>query len=250
MTAAVLCRAGALAFLLAAQGAVAQGPADKPESASDEVQREDVVDTIPVNVDDEEEAVPAGTGPQEERTASLFATLGLSHVASNFENLDTAINMDVSVGAALPWPFLDWLGGELDLSFTVVPGKYGGAQRCETTPPTVLDPDGTTTCEAGVFTQSQNELQMTNLALFGVIRSPGRFYGLGKYGVRAIASSIPEIQEQDRHGVAWALGGGFRFGYGRLSGIELLYSDYSEHLEYLMLGLTHGFGAAPDVRTP
>jgi hypothetical protein len=241
MNAAALSRAGVLALLLAAAPqALAQ--AESGDEGSDAAP----VDTIPVNVRDEESAVQRGDAPEEERKAVLFATVGLSHVSSPFANVEDAVNMDVSLGAGLPWPYLDWFGAEIALAFTVVPGEYRGARPCEETgalPP--LSP-GEVACAAGFYTRSQNELQMTNLGAFGVLRTPGRFYALGKYGWRYIASSIDEIQEGDRDGPAWAAGAGWRFGYGRLTGLELSYSDYSEQLEMVTLALTHGFGAAPD----
>jgi hypothetical protein len=241
MNAAALHRAGVLALLLAAAPQVlAQDPSGGEGSGAA------TVDTIPVNVDDEASAVQRGDGPEEERGALLYLSFGVSHVSSTFANVKDAANVDVSLGAGLPWPYLDWFGAEIALAFTVLPGEHRGPQPCQEAgglPP--LSP-GEVVCEAGLYTRSQNELQMTNLGAFGVLRTPGKFYVLGKYGWRYIASSIDEIQERDRDGPAWAAGAGWRFGYGRLTGLELSYSDYSEHLEMVTLALTHGFGAAPD----
>ena len=202
---------------------------------------------------------PAG-GPRiaDERTASLYTGLGLSRVETVFSNVSPAWNLDVTAGMFVPK--LTWLSGELDLSFTVNPGNNKGMEVVSsggtpcTLPPTILDPDGTPNgCDAGaVFTPrpgttaTQNELQMTNIGAFAVLRTPGPVYALAKYGYRYINASLPEIQDgDDQQGTAWTAGAGYRFGRA-LSQIEFAYTDYSSQLEYWGLNFAYGFGASPD----
>lgn len=188
---------------------------------------------------------------REERRAVTYTGLGLSRVSTAFDNLEDAVNLDLGLGARLPW--LGWLSAEADLSFTVVPGENRGPQPCTTTgatPPSLLDPDGdpgSTDCAPGAFSRSQNDLQMTNVGAFLVMRTPGRLYLTGRGGYRFINASIDEIQDGgDRRGAAYAGGLGWRWGEG-LSGIELAYTRYSSQLDYLGLNVAYGFGASSEL---
>jgi len=193
----------------------------------------------------------------DERDAVLYGGLGLSWVTADFENLSSALNLDLSVGAHVPRA--RWLSGEVDLSFTVLPGDNAGTRVTTTgatacvVPPSMLDPDGTpdgcgtdsvAVAEPGQ-TRSQNDLQMTNIGVFAAVRTPGKVYALGKYGWRYINASIDELHDEDRAGPAYTLGGGYRWGAG-LSQLELAYTQYSSQLDYLGLNIAYGFGATPD----
>ena len=205
-----------------------------------------------------------GSGPPagmpmsvDERNAVLYGGLGLSWVSADFENLSSALNLDLSVGAHLP--MARWLSGEVDLSFTVLPGANAGTRTTTTgdtacvVPPSMLDPDGTpdgcgtdgvTVAEPGQ-TRSQNDLQMTNIGVFAAVRTPGKAYALGKYGWRYINASIDELHDDDRAGPAYALGGGYRWGAG-LSQLEVAYTRYSSQIDFFGLNVAYGFGATPD----
>ena len=193
----------------------------------------------------------------DERGAVLYTGLGLSWVTADFSNLSSAVNLDLAVGAHVPR--LRWLSGEIDLSFTVMPGDNSGASTTTTgatacvVPPSALDPDGTpdgcgtdgvTVAEPGQTT-SPNDLQMTNLGVFGAVRTPGKVYALGKFGYRYITASIDELNDADRAGTAYSLGGGYRWGAG-LSQLELAYTKYSSQLDFFGLNVAYGFGATPD----
>ena len=196
----------------------------------------------------------------EERDAVIFAGIGLSKVRADFSNVSDAINLDLAAGAHVP--VLTWLSGEIDFSFTVAPGNNHGVQTTMTgtpctVPPSPLDPNGTpdgcdpnaTTPPTAVLvpgtTRSENDLQMTNIGAFAALRTPGRFYVLGKYGYRYINCSLDEIQHgSDQDGWAWSYGAGWRWGVG-LAGVELAYTRYSSQLEYVGLALAYGFGASP-----
>lgn len=195
---------------------------------------------------------PQGPEPVEEREAVLYGGLGLSWVSTDFTNLSEALNMSMSGGAHLPW--LTWVSGEVEFSFTIAPGN-NTAEGTTTTvtpctvPPSMLDPDGTpngcgvpsTTAVAGA-TASRNDLQMTNLGGFMVLRTPGRVYAVGRAGYRYVNTSIEEIQE-DELGAAYSVGAGYRWRAG-LSKFELGYTKYSTYLEYLGLGVVYGFGGS------
>lgn len=216
--------------------------------------------SLPVQAQDEQ---PAG-GPRiaEEKDSSLYVGLGLSRVETVFSNVSPAWNLDISAGMFLPK--LTWLSGELDLAFTVNPGNNKGVEVVSSggepcvLPPTLLDPNGTPDgCDVSASlvaapgtTVSQNELQMTNVGAFVVLRTPGRIYALGKYGYRYINASLPEIQKgDDQYGTAWTGGAGYRFGR-TLSQLEIVYTDYSSQLEYWGLNFSYGFGASPDTAPP
>jgi hypothetical protein len=207
-------------------------------------------------------AVPEPEGPQpvEEKEAVLYGGLALNRVSADFTNLSEGLNLNVAAGAHLPW--LTWLSGEVEFSFTVAPGNnnHGGTTSSTTPctiPPSTLDPDGTpdgcgtevVTATPGATT-SRNDLQMTNLGAFLVLRTPGRVYGMGRAGYRYVNTSIDEIQDDDEFGPAYGFGAGYRWRAG-LSKFELTFTQYSEHLQYLGIGVVYGFGgSAEDNRQP
>lgn len=193
----------------------------------------------------------------EQGNAALYTGLGLSRVSTDFRNLSDAINLQMFAGVQVP--VLTWLSGEVDFSFTVAPGNNHGTRNVSTTggtpctlPPSMLDPDGTPDgCDAASTepepgtTASQNDLQMTNLGAFAVLRTPGRLFAVARYGYRYVNTSIDEIDEDDRLGMAYSVGAGWRWRAG-LSRFELAYTRYSEHLDYLGIGIAYGFGTMPE----
>lgn len=204
---------------------------------------------------------PAGTDPApkavEIANSALYTGLGLTRVSTDFSNLSEALNLDMFAGIQVP--YLSWLSGEVTFSFTVAPGNnhgnenvaVGSGQPC-TLPPSTVDPDGfpdgcdvNSTEPAPGTTASQNDLQMTNLGAFAVLRTPGKLFVMGKYGYRYLNTSIDEIDGSDQTGTAYSFGGGYRWRQG-LSRFELGYTRYSEHLEYLGIGLAYGFGTTPE----
>jgi hypothetical protein len=183
--------------------------------------------------------------PPEEDVAVTYSGIGLSKVSSDFDNLDDAINLDVALGIRIPT--VNWFAMEVALAFTVVPGENRGAASCGVSggdgglPIIGGGGSGSSSCEEG--TRSSNDLQMNNVGVFGVLRSPGKYYLVGKYGFRYITSSIDEIEEgDDQSGTAYAGGVGYRWGRG-LSGVELVYNRYSSQLDYIGFNIAYGFGA-------
>lgn len=195
---------------------------------------------------------------REERDANLYTGLGLSWVSTDFTNLSEAVNLNLTGGAHLPW--LTWLSGEVEISFTVSPGTNHGGHTVETpgetcvVPPSQLDPDGMpdgcgvpTSSPAPGTTASSNDLQMTNVGAFTVLRTPGPVYAMGRFGYRYINSSIRELDD-DKIGPAWSGGAGYRWRAG-LSKFEVGYTRYSEHIDYLGVAVVYGFGgSAPEIK--
>lgn len=199
------------------------------------------------------------SAPLEERQARSFAVIGVSRMGSDIENLGDAFNLDVALGLQL----LGWLSVEGAAAITVAPGRNKGPRTvttgpvpCTSPPVPVIDPDGTPDgCDPSATeppavlaepgnTASNNRLQTTILGVFAVVRTPGKFYGVGKYGYRTVFSSIPEIQDGDRDGTAWSAGLGYRWGVG-LSSLEVTHTKWSDHLDAVGLSLAYGFGASP-----
>lgn len=238
--------------LLMAAGLVLSGLA--PASAQNETAADEQV------LERSGEDGSSDSAPLEERTARSFAVIGVSRMGSEFDNLEDAVNLDLSMGLQV----LGWLSVEGAAAITVAPGSNTGPRTvmsggvpCTSPPTPVVDPDGTPDgCDPSATeppavlaapgsTASSNRLQTTILAVFAVVRTPGRFYGVGKYGYRTVFSSIPETQEGDnRTGTAWSAGLGYRWGVG-LSSLELTHTKWSDQLDAVGLSLAYGFGASP-----
>lgn len=189
--------------------------------------------------------------------SALYTGLGLTRVSTDFENLSEALNLEAFAGVQVP--YLSWLSGEVDFSFTVAPGNNHGTRNVSTAgttpctlPPSTVDPDGfpdgcdaANTQAAPGTTASQNDLQMTNLGAFVVLRTPGKLFVMGKAGYRYLNTSIDEVERDDQTGIAYSVGGGYRWRQG-LSRFEAGYMKYSEHLDYLGIGIAYGFGTTPE----
>lgn len=202
---------------------------------------EEILETVPVD-----EGTDSEPPPEDDDGAVSYSGIGLSRVSSEFDNLKEAINLDFVIGIRVPT--INWISAEINFSTTIIPGENQGARNCSTTGGSGGVPllgggtSGSTSCAGGTFTRSGNDLQMNNIGVFAVLRSPGQFYAVGKLGYRFINSSIPEIQQGgDRTGTAYGAGGGYRWGRS-LSGIEVLYTRYSDQLDYLGFNIAYGFG--------
>jgi hypothetical protein len=182
-------------------------------------------------------AAPAFAGDdRSDRNESVtYSGIGLTRVSTDFDNLKSAVNLTLDLGFRVPtFPII---GAEVEISTTIIPGENtggGGAVGCggPLQPPC---PGG------GNNTSDPDELQMNNIAVYGVFRSPGRFYGMGKIGYRYLNTSIDELSEENRSGAAYGGGAGYRWGES-LSGVEIYYTRMSEDLDYLGFSLSYGFG--------
>lgn len=191
-------------------------------------------------------AVDDGTKEAEEKSENSSVTysgVGLVQAKTKFDNLKPAVNLNASLGFRIPT--VEIFAVELEISTTVIPGSNSGPRQCSTIGGgggglIGGGSSGSTSCPPGKFTSSSDDLQMNNIGVFGVLRSPGKFYAMAKYGYRYLNTNIPELQ-QERSGNAYGFGGGYRWGKS-LSGVELAYTKYSKEVTYTGFSISYGFG--------
>lgn len=211
----------------------------------------ETTDTVPVQsaADDEDKDKDKKDDDKDRdpRSNVTYSSFGLTRASTDFDNLGKPINLSAVLGIRVPT--LELISAEIDLSTTLIPGENDGRTASSGGlgggGGGLLDPilggggdEGE--APAGNFTQSSDDLLLNTIGVFGVLRSPGDFYAVGKYGFRYIQSSIQELQEE-ASGTAYAIGGGYR--YGSDGGVELTYSKYSDFIDYISLVVTYGFGS-------
>lgn len=227
-----------LAALIVAAALAASAIPAAAQSEDEQIMREG---SAPVGGTD----TPPPESEEEELDEQVFYSgMGITQVETDFSNLEKAVNLEVVLGFRIPT--VKWFGIEIDIGQTIIPGENqttegGGPPVCVSDPIPVIDPDGTPNgcVPAGsggeqVNTRDRDELQMQALGVSAVVKSTGRFYVLGRYGYRYIATSIDELNES-RSGTGLGVGVGYRWGKG-LSGVELSYKELSENVD--QIGLT------------
>jgi len=167
----------------------------------------------------------------------FYSGLGIDRVTTDFDNLGNATNLEAVLGFRIPT--LKWVALEVDLGQTLIPGEYRDPDPGSIGTPTGCGPLGTDPCpgtpgEKGAFDQQGDEFAMQALGLSLAFKSTGRFYFMGRYGYRYIATSNDTLNE-DRSGNGFGAGVGYRWGRG-MSGVELVYKELAEHVE--SVGLT------------
>ena len=168
----------------------------------------------------------------------FYSGLGIERVATDFDNLGEATNLEAILGFRIPTA--PWIGLEIDLGQTIIPGTYrdpdpgspGTPSGCG---PLLTDPCPGTPAEAGARDGAGDEFAMQALGIGLALKSTGRFYVTGKYGYRYLLTSNDDINEQDRSSTGLGLGLGYRWGRG-LSGVELGYQELADNVE--SIGLT------------
>lgn len=165
------------------------------------------------------------------RPQFTFSGLTFSRVSTDFENLEEAINLGFGLGVRIP--SIEWVGLELDTSISVIPGENLGTTRCRTGSGL-----GSLPADCPNDTRSGDELQMQVITLYGALRSPGRFFGVGKLGYRYMNTTIPELEEDGRSGTAWVLGAGYRYNE-RGGTVELLYTQISDKMDAIGLSISY-----------
>jgi hypothetical protein len=118
--------------------------------------------------------------PVEDETdeSVTYSGIGLSYVGTDFDNVDDAINLGVVIGFRIPT--VNIFAVELELSTTVIPGQID-SQSCSTSgggggfPIIGGGSSPQTTC-----VRSQNDFGTNSAGVYAVLRSPGRFYAMGK----------------------------------------------------------------------
>jgi len=181
---------------------------------------------------------PAPTEDDELDEQVFYSGMGVDRVSTDFDNLGEAINLDLVIGFRIPT--LKWFGIEIDIGQTIIPGEYrdplpGQAATPSCTPiPTANCGQPARPAEVGADDREGDEFAMQALGLSAAFKSTGRFYVMGKYGYRYIATSNDTINEK-RSGNGFGAGVGYRWGKG-LSGVEFSYKELAENVE--ALGLT------------
>lgn len=183
---------------------------------------------------------PPETEEEELDEQVFYSGMGIAQVESDFDNLDKAFNLDVTLGFRIPT--VKWLGLEIDIGQTIIPGEYREPRPGQMAGPPCIGPNTPPGCgtpavpaESGARDPERDEFAMQALGIGLAFKSTGRFYVLGKYGYRYLNTSNETINEQDRSTQGFAAGGGYRWGKG-LSGVELTYKELGESVD--QIGLT------------
>jgi hypothetical protein len=226
----------ACAGLLAAGVATAQEapngapPPSNPNSAPNSTDDQDILRN-----GGKQGGTDTRSSPSEEDTAVTYSNIGLSRVSTDFDNLKNAVNLDLGLGLRVPK--INWVSAELDFDLTVIEGdntsQSSGGCGGPLGPPC---PSG-----GGKVTSSSDPFQMQNIGAYIVLRNPGPFYFMGKYGYRYLQTSVPEIDQAGHNGTSYALGLGWRWGKG-LSGVELGYTHYDSDINGWGFNINYGFG--------
>ena len=157
---------------------------------------------------------PAVSDPAEEMT---YAGIGFARVSAGTDHVKDATDLTGVIGVHPKG--LNWAAVELELGTTVVSGD--------------------------VSTNPDRHFSLQHGAVFGVLRSPGVVYGMGRIGYQYINTGLEELNGR-HNGSAWSLGAGWRFRPKSAAGAELLYTHVSNDVHYWGLRLNYGFGATKE----
>ncbi len=158
---------------------------------------------------------PEASDPADEMT---YAGIGVARVSAGLDNVKDATNLTGVIGVHPKG--MNWAAVELELGTTIISG--------DVSPPA---------------TDSHFSLQ--HGAVFGVLRSPGVVYGMGRIGYQYINTGLDELNGK-HSGAAWSLGAGWRFRPKSAAGAEILYTHVSNDVHYWGLRLNYGFGATKE----
>jgi hypothetical protein len=168
----------------------------------------------------------------------FYSGMGIDRVSTDFDNLGEATNLQAVLGFRIPT--VRWIGLEVDLGQTLIPGDYRDPRPAQPAGPS-CSPVPTPGCgtaavpaEKGAFDPEGDEFAMQALGISLALKSTGRFYVMGRYGYRYLATSNEALNE-NRSGNGFGAGVGYRWGRG-LSGVELAYKELADNVE--SIGLT------------
>ena len=169
----------------------------------------------------------------------FYSGMGIERVSTDYDNLGEATNLAAILGFRVPT--FPWVGIEIDIGQTIIPGEYREPDPGSPGTPDVGCPGITcvpgepaTPAEDGARDGDQQEFAMQALGIGLAFKSRGKFYVTGKYAYRYIATSNDTINE-DRSSNGIAAGVGYRWGRG-LSGVELGYKELAKNVD--SIGLT------------
>lgn len=176
---------------------------------------------------------------EQEELSTTYSSIGLQKVSADFENVEDAINLDITlIGFRIPT--VSWFGVELNLGFTMIPGEIkttsssgggGGGVLCGL--------PGQPPCPEGTVSASEGDFTATTLGAFAVVRSPGKFFGMGKLGYRYVNSNIDQLN-QERSGSGWGAGVGYRWNK-KGSYAELGYTKYNDLLDGIGFSISYSY---------
>jgi hypothetical protein len=201
--------------------------------------------------DREEKEKQEKSASEKERESVTYSGIGIAAASTDFDNLKDAVNLSAAIGFRIPTQRI--FSVELEIATTIIPGENSGA------PPLLGggggDNGGLPIVGGGGgggdggggngdgqrLTRTGNDLQMNNIGIYLVARSPGRFYAMGKYGYGYTNNNIPELQEK-RSDTAYGAGLGYRWNPDTLSGVELYYTRFNDEIDYAGFQISYGFG--------
>lgn len=198
-----------IATLLAAGPVSAQ---DAPSAGDREI------GTVPVNTGDD--------APQEELLSTTYSTIGLSKLSAGFSNVKDAVSLDSTL-IGLRVPTFPWVGIELNASFTMIPGQVDQPSGCGGL--------GQPACPSNI-SSSNDPFSVINFGVYGVGRTPGKFFGVAKLGYRYLTSSLREFADAG-NGTSWTAGVGYR--WARDGFVELGYSRVTDQID--AIGVTFSY---------
>ena len=169
----------------------------------------------------------------------FYSGMSIERVSTDYDNLGEATNLGAILGFRVPT--FPWVGIEIDIGQTIIPGEYRDPDPgSEGTPdvncpgPLCIPGEPARPAEQGAPDGDGQEFAMQALGIGLAFKSMGKFYVTGKYAYRYIATSNDTINE-DRSGNGLSAGVGYRWGRG-LSGVELGYKELARNVD--SIGLT------------
>lgn len=158
---------------------------------------------------------PEVSDPADEMT---YAGIGFARVSAGVAHVEDATNLTGVIGVHPKG--VNWAAAELEL--------------------------GTTVASGDVSNGTNQHFSLQHGAVFGVLRSPGIVYGMGRIGYQYMNTGLDELDGK-HSGAAWSLGAGWRFRPKSAAGAELLYTHVSNDVHYWGLRVSYGFGASKKV---
>lgn len=145
-----------------------------------------------------------------------YAGIGFARVNAGVSGVSDATNLTGVIGVHPKG--MNWIAGELELGTTVSSGDVSGSNR---------------------------HFSLQHGAVFGVLRSPGIVYGMGRIGYQYMNTGLQQLDGK-HSGMAWSAGAGWRFRPKSAVGAELVYTHVSNGIDYWGLRLNYGFGASKE----
>jgi len=191
--------------------------------------------------DDKTTGTDTGAPPVEDELSTTYSSIGLQKISTKFSNVKDAINLDFTmIGFRIPPA--PWLAIELNLGFTMIPGQIDQNAATGGNPGTCITPGfppGCTPPTPGTTATSSSDFSATTAGVFGVLRSPGNWFVMGKAGYRYLNTSIDELSN-DRSGSAWGAGIGYRWNK-KGSYAELGYTRFSSEIHGIGFSLSYSY---------